>query len=136
MSAHLSIADVGMVVGMLDGWVGKLSWASLVNAIQLRLGTRYSRQALDRHWQIKNAFQAAKARLVAGDSKPVRGSVESIALQQRVSRLEAEVARLKRENAALVERFHVWAYNAHSRGMTEAQLDRPLPGIDRSAPRA
>lgn len=137
MSSHLSDGDIAVVVGMLDGWVGDLQWSKLVNAIQIRLGTRYSRQALDRHWQIKSAFQTAKNRL--GSRQAARastGTVEVIALNQRIARLEAEVDRLERENNAYVEQFHVWAYNAHCRGLTQAQLDRPLPGIDRAKPRA
>lgn len=46
-------------------------------------------------------------------------------------RLEAETARLKDENNRLLVQFATWAFNAHTRGLDEVFLNRPLPRISR-----
>jgi hypothetical protein len=38
---------------------------------------------------------------------------------------------LKKKNAALLEQFVKWQYNAYKHGMTEAKLNEPMPMIDR-----
>jgi hypothetical protein len=45
--------------------------------------------------------------------------------------LEAENQRLQTENDRLLEQFARWAFNAYVRGLGEAELNRPLPEIDR-----
>jgi len=45
--------------------------------------------------------------------------------------LQSENEMLKRKNDALLERFVKWQYNAYKNGLTEAQLEEPLPRIDR-----
>ena len=40
------------IVCVLDGWSGKLSWDLLIEAIEKRLGVRYTRQALDKHARV------------------------------------------------------------------------------------
>ena len=131
MTSRLSADDIKAVVEMLDGWVGKLSWDSLVLAIARRIGTRYSRQALDRHWQIKHAFQMAKERLDAANGQTNKRSVELNVMDQKIARLQAENERLRAESSMLIEQFHRWAYNAHSQGLTADQLNKPLPPIKR-----
>lgn len=45
---------------------------------------------------------------------------------ERIDRLKAE-----NENNALLEQFARWAYNAHTRGLDEAFLNRALMPVDR-----
>lgn len=47
--------------------------------------------------------------------------------RETIMRLEAKVARLEAEKAVLTEQFVVWLYNANARGITDEQLNRPLP---------
>lgn len=72
-------------------------------------------------------------RIKATDDVKVR-RVVSPELQvslERIARLESENRRLESENERLLEQFVRWAYNAHTRGLDQYLLDRPLPHVDR-----
>lgn len=119
------------VVRLLDGWTGKLTWDGLIERITAQTKSAYTRQALDRHARIKLAFQTAKDRLGA---LPVKEGLTRVDEQRRLAaydKLVGENLRLERENNALLEQFARWAYNATLRGMTEEQLNAPLPASPR-----
>jgi hypothetical protein len=130
---NLSPKDVADIVGILDGWTGKLSGESLIDAVERRKHTRYTRQALHRHERVRLAFTVRKKALSGEASTNVSGeqSPELRASLERLARVEAENARLKAENGALLEQFARWAYNAHARGLDKASLNRPLPPVNR-----
>lgn len=133
-SRNLGPNEIDLIVGMLDGWADALTWNHLIDAIELRLPFRYTRQALSNHEQISEAFRLAKARLLDRRTVgPARKSKtpEEQALRSRLARRDAEVIRLQAENQRLFERHVVWLYNAQLRGITEADLDRPLPPVHR-----
>lgn len=136
---NLDAATIEQVVQVLDGWAGKLTWDALVTAVAERTGCTYTRQALHRHERIFKAFQIRKQNL--SRSKPQQRAPESLStaevttLMDRCARLDAENARLKAENERLLLQFDVWAYNAHTRGLDEDFLNRPLPAIDREVTR-
>lgn len=131
MAKQLTDNDIETVVKILDGWTGKLTWEALIDAIQIRIGCRYTRQALDRHERIKRAYTVRKNTLRHGTEIPEVRSVELQKALQRIERLTAENERLKAENSALLEQFARWAYNAHTKGLDEAILNRPLPAVNR-----
>jgi len=137
MSSKLSGKDIDLIVKTLDVWTGTLTWDLLVGSISHRLGTSYTRQALDRHWRIKRAFQSAKIRLrgATGSESTGTGTAVQQALQQHAERLEVVIERMKSEADALDEQFYRWAFNAHSHGMTKEQLNRPLPAVNRKKSR-
>lgn len=130
---NLSDDDIRLVVEVLDGWTGKLSWELLIDAVAKRLGSVYTRQALHKHERIRLAFVGRKQSLAGGASETkVKGvPVEVQKALERIARLEAKTARLEAENQRLLEQFARWAYNAHTRGLDEFFLNRPLPFIDR-----
>ncbi|MGR2680494.1 hypothetical protein [Chromobacterium haemolyticum] len=133
---NLDDASIEAIVGILDGWDNKLTWELLIEAIELRLRVRYTRQALSQHTRIKQAFQLTKERIAGSpphkDVAPkALSATETQALLERYNRLEAENARLKLENERLLEQFVVWAYNASTRGLDAAFLGKPLPRVDR-----
>lgn len=136
-----NLDDVGVeqIVQVLDGWSGKLTWDLLISAVAGRSGCKYTRQALHRHERISQAFQLRKQTLAR--SKPQERSPESLSaadvsvLMDRCARLGAENIRLKAENERLLLQFAVWLYNAHTRGLDEDFLNRPLPNIDREVTR-
>lgn len=118
------------IVGVLDGWSGKLTWALFIEEITPIVG-KYSRQALEKHVRIKQAFQHRKDELRCKDpDSPARTVAEQKSLD-RIARLEGEVSRLKMENEQLLEQFLRWAYNAHKKGIGKEVLDQPLPAVDR-----
>ena len=126
-SPNLSAEDVTVILEILDGWSGKLSWNHLIDRVERKLLFRYTRQSLYGHERIAKSFQLTKRRIQGQAGRP---PVENPVLQkalEKCARLEAEVARLSSENERLISKFIRWAYNAHLRGMTEAQLEQPLP---------
>lgn len=133
---NLNDGTIEEIVGILDGWTGKLTWELLIEAVEKRLSCTYSRQALHEHARILSAFQLRKkvlAEMRGKAPKPAaQWSVEEVEmLIARNQRLTGENARLKDENARLLEQFALWAYNAHTRGLTPEFLSRALPAIDR-----
>lgn len=125
---------IDAIVGILDGWSGKLTWGLLIESIEQRTRARYTRQALDRHVRIKDAYALSKQRISHAPNvaaKKELSSAEVVALEERFERTRAENARLTLENERLLEQFVRWAYNAHLRGLTKEFLNSPLPGVDR-----
>jgi len=129
MGRHLRDRDVQRVVEILDGWKSGLTWEALVGACQKRLGLQPVRQTLYRSMRIREAFELAKAR-VRSDALPVPLPSSLRAAGERIVRLEAENGRLRRENEGLMGQFVIWQYNAHLKGMSEAELNCPLPEVD------
>jgi hypothetical protein len=124
---------ISRIVAILDGWSGKLTWDLLIDAIRRHLRADYTRQALHKHERIKQAFSLRKKALSEGlaGGVPEVGSPELQAALERIARLEGENARLRAENERFLEQFACWAYNAHTRGLDNAFLSRPLPGVNR-----
>lgn len=130
---NITAEDIADIVAILDGWTGKLSWELLIEAIGLRKRATYTRQALHKHQRIKDAFAVRKRLVAAGRASgaPKVESPELAAALQRIARLEGENARLESENQRLLEQFARWAYNAHTRGLDQQFLSRPLPPVNR-----
>lgn len=129
---NLNDADIKKIVEILDGWSEKLTWELLIDAVELRLHNRYTRQTLHKHERIRNAFELRKSGLADGDG--TIGIVRSVELQkamERIARLETENKRLNSENVKLLEQFVCWAYNAHSRGLNSDFLNKALPAVNR-----
>lgn len=125
---------IEIIVGILDGWSGKLTWDLLIEAVEKRTRALYTRQALDRHARIKMAYQLTKERLSGTprfERKHKLSAVEVQAILERYQRLQAENERLKVENERLLEQFVTWAYNAHLKGLTKDYLNSSLPRVDR-----
>jgi hypothetical protein len=124
---------VATIVGMLDGWSGRLSWEALIEAVERRAGLSYTRQALHRHERIRLAFAVRKKALSGHRDEQPRdaSSPELQAAMERIARLEGENLRLEAENNALLEQFARWTYNAQTRNLDHHFLNRPLPGVDR-----
>jgi hypothetical protein len=130
LAKHLSDTDIESIVGILDGWKGKLNWEALCDACLPIIGSRPVRQTLMKFARIKSAFLASKKRLKDGVPKLSAPPSMRIAVE-RIARLEQENERLKRENAELLQQFVVWQYNTHIHGLSDRELRKPLPKIDR-----
>jgi len=131
MGRHLREADVLAVIGLLERWDGDLGWELLRGACKQALSMNASRQTLARNRAITDAFHAAKRRLneANNDRTAMPGSLRMASA--RIRRLESEVSQLREANRILMERFVKWQYNAYARGLSERDLDRALPSIDR-----
>ena len=134
-SRNLDDAAISEIVGIVDGCTGPLSWKRLIEAIEELTRVRYTRQALNNHARIKLAFSVRRESLKA-TGRPMRvktANPELAALLEVNARREAEIERLKAENARLLEQFVRWSYNANNRGIGEEVLNRPLPDVNRDS---
>ncbi len=120
-----------VILHILDGWKGKLTWDSLIKAIKASISTEYTRQALAGHARIANAFTLRKGQLASENGKPLSGNSKVNALTDTATRLKAENSRLKAEVNNYREMFLRWTANAHMRGLTSEVLDAPLGSVDR-----
>jgi len=127
---------IQVVLEMLDGWKGKLTWDLLITAVEKVTGIAYSRFTFSEYPEIANAFALKKEALRGtwkGELAVPRDARVRAALEQ-VDRLQATVDRLKQENTLLKEQFVTWAHNAERKGVTIMMLNAPLakPQRDRS----
>lgn len=132
---NITNADIERIVAILDGWSGKLTWDLLIDSIKRHTKVVYTRQTLNNHARIKNAYSLRKDWLSKGTSLDKR-KLENPELQmaiEKITRLEGENQRLRMENDRILEKMVTWAYNAHTRGLTEEFLSQPLPVVDRAA---
>lgn len=130
MAKHLTDRDIEKIIGILDGWQGKLTWDALCDAASSQVGKRPTRQSLNAQKRIKAAFADKKERLKRNVAE-IRTPPSLAIAGQRIKRLEEENARLKKENNRLLEQYVIWQYNAYRHGVTEDKLNSPLPIIDR-----
>lgn len=128
---NLSDDAIAQIVRILDEWSGKLTWETLIDAIVKRLYYRYTRQALHKHERIRNAYKLKKEVVSKCNSSKLTNTAEIDQVEARIARLESENQRLETENQRLLEQFVIWAYNAHSRGLTKDFLSQPLPRVSR-----
>lgn len=130
---NIGDTDIAEIVSILDGWSGKLGWDLLIDAIERRHGNRYSRQALDKHVRIKQAFVQRKKALSGTDGAARKVSSPELQTSlDRIQRLTAENERLAKENTSLLEQFVRWAYNASLWGVGQDKLNKPLPPVERN----
>jgi hypothetical protein len=130
---NLDDTTIEVILSVLDGWTGSLTWELLIAEVAVRTRQTYTRQALSAHERIQLAFTTRKTALaeLAGRSPKQADGEEQTVEQQVIARLEAQIQRLSAENGALMEKFAVWAYNARTRGLDESFLSQPLPTVQR-----
>lgn len=131
--ARLTAVEIDRIVGILTSWEGKLSWELLLRRVRPILKRPFTRQGLDKHEPIRIAFKQAKERLRTSSKTAILDRVppELALAQRRIDSLVAEVKVLKGERDRFLEKFATWLYNARSRGISEVDLNRSLPSVDR-----
>ena len=131
-SKNVDKGTIDTALSILDGWSGKLTWDLLCEALYRRVYIKYTRQTLNAHEEIKLAYKVAKSR---PPPKIVNGkrlySPEEVIESDRNERLKGENERLKAELVNWQERYNRWVYNAYIKGLTEKDLEMPLPKIHR-----
>lgn len=124
--------DIEAIVTIIRDWPKEtISWDEVRKASVKVLGYEPSRQGLNQREEILLAFQAKKGRLRVQpkDASPMPSSLAVAA--RSIARLKAEKLELELQNKRLMERFRTWQYNASVKNMTEADLDKPLPILDK-----
>ncbi|MBE0470392.1 MAG: hypothetical protein IBX55_12915 [Methyloprofundus sp.] len=131
MARHLSKRDIESIVSHILGWGDeKLTWDAVLEAIEPLIGYKPTRQTLYANQVIRDAFKSRKSGIrQRGHDKPKPSNLNVAA--DRIAYLKAENEMLKQKNAALLEQFVRWQYNAYKYGLTEEKLNEPLPMIDR-----
>lgn len=102
-----------------------MTWDLFVDAIDINVGGRYARQALDRHVRIKDAYQQAKQRACGVKKHPDQLTAKEMKRRaDDYERLKNEVARLEQENQNYAKQFARWVWNLRHMKITEDQLTR------------
>ncbi|WP_318439715.1 hypothetical protein [Photobacterium leiognathi] len=128
MAKHLSDKDIADIVELIDSWNFdvKLTWEKLCEQMKSRLSLEHTRQTIQGYYRIKAAFKEKKISLKNGDGRVSKTPPSLSIAAIKIAKLEAENARLKRENSELLSQFVVWQYNAQLHGISMHQLNTPL----------
>ena len=124
---HLTKKDEARIIKIIEDWSeSKLTWPLLVEACKTKLGIGRARQSLMKIPAIDMAMKDRKAALKAPTEKA--GWINDIQkANERIEKLTEANQKLKAVNNALLERFKIWQANADMRGVSQRQLDQPLP---------
>ncbi|WP_319470115.1 hypothetical protein [uncultured Pseudodesulfovibrio sp.] len=132
MSRHLTPDAIDAIVVLIEKWEGKLSWPLLVNAVFLVIGSKYSRQTLSSKAKIQAAFDERKQQLKTGSKAPKYYTTREVDLAlQQLERLKLENKALKKERDTLLGQISIWSYNAAIKGLSERELNAPIPSANR-----
>jgi hypothetical protein len=118
------------IVDIIRDWKERLTWEALCSEIARRTKARYTRQALHKHVPIRAAYEAYREK-----PAPAEGKQKLTEAQQRIQALQRRVQELEAVRDTLLAKYARWAYNAHTRNLTEEFLDQPLPMAARSGRR-
>ena len=131
MDKRLREQDIAAIVDLIRGWKkDKITWEMICTASGKFLSGTPTRQALQAHKPIKEAYLAKRDNLKVREENLSHPSSLAIAAQ-RINRQEATINELTRMNNILLEQFVRWQYNAYKHGLKEHQLNEPLVPIDR-----
>jgi hypothetical protein len=131
LAKHLKQADVDAIVDIIRGWpTEKLTWEGICEAAAKVINKTPTRQTLNAHAAIKDAYVAKKSGVKVHGPRTAMPSSLAVAAQ-RIARLQTENDELRMKNDAMLEQFVKWQYNAYKHGLKEQQLNADLPRIDR-----
>lgn len=131
MAKHLCPTDIDAIIDIINDWPAeKLTWQDICKVAATVIGNTPTRQTLNAHAPIKEAYEAKKSGLKAHGSRTAMPSSLAMAAL-RVARLQTENDALKSKNDALLEQFVKWQYNVYKHGVKGHQMNADLPRIDR-----
>lgn len=125
-SPNLDGDQIAAIVRIVKCLPGQPTWQDVVEKVQAELGARYAWKALGRHDAVRLALRARR------NGAPARRPSGKHGKKDDTERLGAELKACRALNEALMERDARRSYNAYACGVTEEDLDRPLPRIDRT----
>lgn len=137
---RLTEQDLRTIVTLLEVWEGPLTWDLLVQRVARVLGRSFTRQALNGHEAIKATYQARKRRnrMIRESLRQETPATDHVPPELALALQRAEAADLRAKSLEQIvvryrEKFVTWLYNARNAGLTESQLNAPLPPTDQSA---
>lgn len=129
---HLDDATLARIRGVIQAWPDlPLRWEDLVALLKRQGVGSWTRQALSAKPEIVEAVKARKDALAKGAKRRSRDP-EVVVLRRQVEGLQTQVKELTEKLAWYEERHLIMLRNAAVRGLTEADLMKALPPIDRS----
>lgn len=117
---------IEVVLHILDGWKGKLSWELLIAAIKASISAEYTRQALSGHQRIAEAFRLRKQVLAKDGGTRYSVDAQTSGYLETIARLNAANQRLEAEINNYREMFIRWTTNAHKKNLTAEFLNTPM----------
>ncbi|HML44356.1 MAG: hypothetical protein DI565_05065 [Ancylobacter novellus] len=129
---HLDEATVARIREVILTWAAlPLRWEDISAALkQLGVGS-WTRQALAAKPEIVDAVKTRKVALAGGAKRRSRDP-EVVILRRQVEDLQERMKELAERNAWYEERHLIMLRNAAVKGVSEAELMKALPPIDRS----
>jgi hypothetical protein len=129
---HLDEAVVARICEVIRSWPEPpLRWEDLVATLRQRGIGSWTRQALSGKAEIVEAVKVRKEALAKGAKRRSRDP-EVVVLRRQVEGLQAELKDTAAKLAWYEERHLIMLRNASVRGLTEEDLMKPFPAIDRS----
>ena len=130
--ARLTSDEIEQIVELLTSWRGELTWELLLERVEALLRRTFTRQGLAKQENIQTAYQQAKNRIRLAKPTYSKPLPEIELMQNTIDSLRAKMAVMEAERGRYEEKFATWLYNARSRGISELDLNRRLPDVDRN----
>lgn len=131
MAKHLKQDDIDTIIDVIRRWPNdKLTWECICDSAAVVIRHRPTRQTLNAHKPIKEAYDAKKSGLQVHGPRTALPSSLAVAAQ-RIALKQSVIDELEARITAQQEQFVKWQYNAYKYGVLEHQLNEPLPRIDR-----
>nr|WP_287410224.1 hypothetical protein [Pseudodesulfovibrio sp.] len=132
MPERLTPDRIKAIVSVINDLTGKITWDNIVEKSARSIGIKYSRQTLQKYDDIKSAYYAKKDHNSESQGHKISFSPQEMKKKQdRISALEDENAKLKLMVSTQAAQLVKWAYNAASRNLTKADLEKPMPPTER-----
>ncbi|TIO79347.1 MAG: hypothetical protein E5X74_10115 [Mesorhizobium sp.] len=111
-------------------WRGVPTWEDIVNEAERVCGHKWSRQGLNKHKEIVDAYHD-KVSTKSIMPHVAEGDLAIMHLEEKVQQKEVELQQLRRQLKTYDELFVRYQANAHRRGITPEELERPLEKVER-----
>src|SRR3546814_3839787 len=127
---HLTERDVFIICSLIKENARALTWKGIVAITADKLGHTWTRQALARHPTIEAAYRGKR-----GSKKPMKPRIDLSLdfLLAKIRAFEEENQQLKELIKTYQAMFVRYQHNAHARGISQAELDKPF--LDRKSTR-
>jgi hypothetical protein len=133
MAKPLTDDDINLAIDIIESWDyrRKYSWPAIAKAFEEKTGRSVSVPSLcDKNRPIYDVYVAVRESLKSPTIRRASKSKNLPSLKiaaKRIENKDKKIERLEKENAQLLEQFHIWLYNAHLHGVSVDKLNMPLP---------
>lgn len=130
MNRRMTDKDLKIILEAID-YLEDATWSELLSTLSKR-GINFSRQSLSAKKEIKTALKLRKEAIRSAlESLGVPSITKSQSISQ-IAKMAKEIEVLRKQNSQLYELMLIWQHNAELHGLTDEQLNKPLPRINRA----